>query len=255
LSIKPLSAVQFLDMSFVSPAEQLACDEALLLEQEERGGPPSLWFWEPRQVFVVLGYTNAAAREVHLDACHARAIPLYRRYSGGGAVVQAPGCLNFSLVLPLDADPALKTAGETSAFVMGRHASALQPLLKERVEVSGFSDLTIGGRKFAGSAQRRLHRSVLLHGSLLLACDLSLIDELLPMPSRQPGYRAGRSHAEFLRTLDLPVAAVQGALRAAWGAREARPDAPLDEIRRLARERYADPAWTLKEKAPAPHGG
>lgn len=256
MSIKPLTAVQFLDLHFISPAEQLACDEALLLELEERGGAPGLWFWEPRQVFVVLGYTNIAAREVFLDACHARAVPLYRRYSGGGAVVQSPGCLNFSLVLPLDADPALKAAGTASDYVMRRNAEALQPLLRERVEVSGFSDLTIGGRKFAGSAQRRLHRSLLLHGSLLLACDLSLIDELLPMPSRQPGYRAGRSHAEFLRTLDLPVAAVKEALRVAWGARTSRPDAPpLDAIRRLARERYADPAWTLKEKAPVPHGG
>lgn len=238
--------MQLLDLSLVSPAEQLACDEALLLEHEEQGGPPCLWFWEPRQVFVVLGYTNAASREVNLDACHARAVPLYRRYSGGGAVVQAPGCLNFSLVLSLDADPALRTAGETSAFVMGRHAAAVQSLVQERVDVSGFSDLSIGGRKFAGSAQRRLHRSVLLHGCLLLACDLSLIDELLPMPSRQPGYRRGRSHGAFLRTLDLPIPAVRGALREAWGARELRPHAPLDEIRRLARERYADPAWTLK---------
>lgn len=238
--------MEFLDLNLSSPAEQLACDEALLLEQEARGGSSCLWFWEPERVFVVLGYTNDAAREVNLDVCRRRVVPVFRRYTGGGAVVQAPGCLNFSLILPLDADPALQTAGGTSAHVMGRHAAALRPLVRGQVEVSGFSDLAIGGRKIAGSAQRRLHRSALVHGCFLLACDLPLIGELLPMPSRQPGYRKGRSHGEFLRTLDLPVSAVIAALREAWGAVEIRSDAPLEEIGRLARERYADPSWTFK---------
>ena len=230
--------MRFLDLSLVSPAEQLACDEVLLQDLEDGAGAATLRFWEPATMFVVVGWTNDPAREVNLEVCRARNIPVYRRRSGGGAVVQLPGCLNFSLILPHDAHPELRTAGDTGTFIMTRNASALQPLLRERIAVSGFSDLTIEGRKVAGSAQRRLIRSLLFHGCVLLNPDLSLIDALLPMPSRQPGYRMNRPHGEFLRTLTIPAQAVMAAMRKEWGANENFPQPPISQITILAAEKY-----------------
>jgi lipoate-protein ligase A len=230
--------VRFLDLNIVSPAEQLACDEVLLQHLEDGGGEPTLRLWEPASVFVVVGWTNDPAREVHLDACRAKNIPVYRRRSGGGAVVQSPGCLNFSLILRHDAHPELRTAGDAGTFIMTKNASALQPLLRETIAVSGFSDLTIEGRKFAGSAQRRLIRSLLFHGCFLLNCDLTLIDALLPMPSRQPGYRMNRPHGDFVRTVGISAADVISTLREAWGASETRTDSIASEIAHTAHEKY-----------------
>src|ERR1041385_179712 len=88
------SAMLYLDLTSSSPAENLACDEALLDFCEERPGLEVLRFWESTERFVVLGYANALHREVNVAACEAAQIPIMRRCSGGGTVLQGPGCLN-----------------------------------------------------------------------------------------------------------------------------------------------------------------
>ena len=112
--------MRYLDRSFPTPEQNLACDELLLELCDERGEPAVLRVWEPAAPFVVLGYARPSAKDADLAACRAQGIPVLRRISGGGTVLQAPGVLNFTLVLPADADPALRTITGTTRFVLGR---------------------------------------------------------------------------------------------------------------------------------------
>ena len=91
-----------LDVSFPLPVHNLACDEVLLNMLEEEAVGEILRFWTSTQYFVVLGSSNNVRDEVDLDACRADGIPILRRHSGGGTVLQGPGCLNFSLILAID---------------------------------------------------------------------------------------------------------------------------------------------------------
>ena len=92
------------DQSLPSPAENLAADEALLDWCESGHGVETLRFWEPREPFVVVGYANKIAAEVNMAACEEKHIPIFRRCSGGGTVVQMPGGLNYSLILRITED-------------------------------------------------------------------------------------------------------------------------------------------------------
>ena len=234
-------ALRLLDLSFTSPAENLACDEALLDELESGAGEPTLRFWESPTPFVVLGYSNAIATEVNRAECERRGIPILRRSSGGGTVVQGPGCLNYNLTLPITDETASIT--ETNCFVMRRNRDALRQLLQRDVEIKGHTDLAIGDLKFSGNAQRRKSRALIFHGCFLLNFDLPLIDALLAHPSKEPDYRAGRQHAAFITNLNIPSDAAKAALREAWSAKENRP-APNIEI--LVRDRFATRAWNEK---------
>ena len=71
----------YLDLSLASPPEDLACDEALLDWAEAGEGGEVLRVWEPREMFVVVGYANQAAVEVNLPACHSRKVPVMAEYS------------------------------------------------------------------------------------------------------------------------------------------------------------------------------
>ena len=85
-----MHALRHLDLTLPTPAENLACDEALLDWCD--GGASAegiLRLWEAREPFIVLGYANHAAAAADLDACRAHGIPVLRRCSGGGAVLQA----------------------------------------------------------------------------------------------------------------------------------------------------------------------
>src|ERR1019366_4870445 len=91
-----------LDLTLPTPAENLACDEALLDACEAGRHPPVLRFWESPEHFVVVGYSNPVATEVNVEACQAAGVPILRRCTGGGTVVQGPGCLNYALILPIE---------------------------------------------------------------------------------------------------------------------------------------------------------
>jgi lipoate-protein ligase A len=65
----------------------------------------------------------------------------------------------------------------------------------------GVSDLCNGDRKLAGSSLRLWAGRVLYQVSVLVDVDVSLIERYLALPSRQPDYRAGRSHRDFVVTL------------------------------------------------------
>ena len=235
-----------LDWTLPTPEENLAADEALLDWCERRGDLEVLRFWTPTRPFVVVGYADRAATEVRLDQCAARAVPVLRRCTGGGAVVQGPGCLNYALVLRIDAQGPLRTVSSTNDYVMERHRAALAALSGLPVERQGHTDLAIAGCKCCGNAQRRQRRCVLFHGTFLLALDLGLVEELLPQPTRQPAYRRQRAHRDFLRNLSLPAAAVQRALRAAWQATDELLEPPAREAAALASRKYAARDWTFK---------
>jgi lipoate-protein ligase A len=257
--------VKHLDLTLPTPAENLACDEALLDGCDAGDGPEVLRFWEPQRHFVVVGYSNKVAREVNVEVCQELGIPILRRCSGGGTVLQGPGCLNYSLILRVDSDPALQTVTGTNRFVMERNRQALEKLLSgssQRTEalssksalrtphsafsVCGHTDLAVDNRKFSGNAQRRKRCAVLFHGSFLLNFDLALIEKVLPMPSKQPAYRQRRSHAEFLMNLNASASEVKAALCDAWGAAEVLKQNPAEDTRELCKKKYSTGEWNLK---------
>jgi lipoate---protein ligase len=234
------------DLTFASPEENLACDEALLEMCEEEEETEILRFWEPAGYFVVLGYGNRVREEVNLDVADRRGVPILRRYSGGGTVVQGPGCLNYSLILRIPEQGPLSTLTGTTAFVMRRNASALQTLVDDPIHVDGQSDLTIGGRKFSGNAQRRIRRCLLFHGTILTDFDIAVVEDLLRIPVRQPVYRQNRTHSLFLGSFPASATEVRGALRTAWAAGADLVTVPRNEIAQLSKTRYGDSAWTFR---------
>jgi lipoate-protein ligase A len=233
-----------LDLTLPTPAANLACDEALLDACEERAGGEVLRFWEPRDYFVVVGYSNRVALEVNRAACLREKLGVYRRCSGGGAVLQGPGCLNYSLILKLDGNDALQNITAANRHILGRHRDALSALLGRPVRVQGHADLSLAGLKFSGNAQRRKRHALIFHGTFLLRFDLSLMEKYLPMPSRQPDYREGRPHRLFLINLPAPADAVKDALRQTWSAGTALDVVP--DYQRLVAEKYSRDDWNLK---------
>lgn len=234
------------DLTLGTPEENLACDEALLDLCEAGSGDELLRLWTPPRYFVVVGYANKAATEVNLAFCRQFNIPVLRRCTGGGTVLQGPGVLNYSLILRIDDARPVRSIAATNEFILKRHSEVLGKLLQAPVEFRGHTDLAVGGLKFAGNAQRRHQRFLLFHGSFLLHLDMDLLEKILPLPSRQPDYRVNRSHADFLMNLRVPDYKIKAALIKAWDASGVLDPIPWDQITLLAREKYALDEWNLK---------
>ena len=233
------------DLTLPSPEENLAADEVLLEVCESGNLDGALRFWEATSSFVVVGYANHVALEVNQAFCKANGIPILRRCSGGGTVLQGPGCLNYSLILPTASAPVLASISGTNEYVLQTHQRILRSVLQAPVEKQGHTDLAIGGLKFSGNAQRRRKNFLLFHGSFLLHADIELMEQALPLPSRQPDYRVNRSHTDFLMNLRVPADLLKSALTKGWAADEALLEIPRDEISKAA-HKYHQAEWNLK---------
>jgi lipoate-protein ligase A len=70
------------------------------------------------------------------------------------------------------------------------------------------------------------------------------MEKFLPMPSRQPDYRAGRAHGQFVTNLAVPAERIKQALRDEWGATEICQTPPVISPRLL--EKYDGREWNGK---------
>ena len=237
--------MKYLDVSCADPAANLACDEALLNLCESSDCGDILRLWEPAEYFIVLGYSNKIMLEVNVERCISRNIPIFRRFSGGGAVLQGPGCLNYALVMNNERISAFRGIAESFHAVLKPHQRLFARLTTQAVEIQGISDLAIGGKKFSGNSQHRKQRYTLFHGTVLLNLDFSVMEATLRMPSKQPEYRRARPHSEFLRNLCIDAEQARRELREEWGAVE-ELHLPSSRIEQAVRERYSRPQWNFR---------
>ncbi len=210
--------MKVLDLSFPDPEQNLLYDDELLLKADKAGGGEVLRFWESPRVFVVMGRACNEAVDVHTAVCQQDNIPVLHRSSGGGTVVQGPGCLNFSLVLAKARHPDLNSITRSYEHILKKTIDALKSGGVE-AEFRPVCDLVIpaGEKKFSGNAQRRGRNYILHHGTILYGFDLSLAARYLKMPSRMPDYRACRTHADFITNVKLHIPGFKAALGSAWG--------------------------------------
>jgi len=259
-----MGGMRILDLTLPTPAENLALDEALLEEAEAAAEPlETLRFWEPAQNMAVVGRSSYVDNEVHQDACRELGIPVFRRISGGAAIVTGPGCLMYALVLSYENYPALIVVKQAHAFVLETLAKALSTILPspdqpsvgarrgaggegpvgEGVRYCGTSDLALEGMKFSGNSMRSRRRHLLYHGTILYNFPLEMISRCLKIPPRMPDYRNSRDHMAFIANLPVPADAIRRALISAWNAVEPFADWPRELTSRLAAEKYANPQW------------
>lgn len=235
-----------LDWTFPDIAANLALEEALLREVDEGRLGPLIRFWEHTEYAVVLGASGRIKDEVHIDACRADRVPIARRSSGGGTVVLGPGALNLAIVLPMAASPLLATVTGTQHAVLEACAAPLR-VFAPKLEVVGSGDLALEGRKAAGSAQRRLRSAILVHVTILYDFELDRISRYLAVPVRQPVYRAGRPHSEFVTNLQASRKRLREALESAWiPTGQPGPNlvtVPYERVAELVRGQFGDPGW------------
>jgi lipoate-protein ligase A len=132
-------------------------------------GEVILYLWQIETTVMIGKYQNAW-KECRCDLLERDGGKLARRTSGGGAVFQDTGNLNFTFIADrnlYDVDRQLQTIlHAVNKFGVG-------------AQFSGRNDLTVDGRKFSGSAFHLSGQSAMHHGTLLINADLTRLARYL----------------------------------------------------------------------------
>ncbi len=239
--------MKIIDFQTTSPEENLAMDEFFLAKAERLETGETLRFWKPVADFVVIGRSGKVDEECFVAQCAEDGIKILRRISGGAAVLESAGCLNYSAVLSYSRDAVFRS-------ITGSYERIMADLV-ERFRGKGvdaeflpYSDLAVGGRKFSGNAQARKKRYFLHHGTVLYGMDMSKVAKYLKHPPKEPEYRKRRSHGEFLTNISISAADAESVVREAFkcGNDHWRPDpSDLGGLRDLIERKYLSDSWNL----------
>lgn len=185
----------FRPLSGAGPAiERWTLDDDLIDDAASSGGT-RVRTARPDGVTAVLGSGSDPAVELHLDACRRDGIPVLRRRGGGCAVLLDPGNLVISVVRAVEGIGGIQTHFRwISAWIAASLANAGFPGAGRR----GVSDLAIGERKIGGSCIFRRKDVLYYSTTLLVSPKIDLIERYIAHPPREPDYRRGRRHREFL---------------------------------------------------------
>jgi lipoate-protein ligase A len=252
---------RLLDTPPAPGAWNMAVDEALA-DSVRDGGPPVLRVYRWSPPCLSLG-RNQPSEGYDREVIRTRGFDVVRRPTGGRAVLhhreltysvaaredalgtlrQAYTAINRALVAGLrrlGVDARLHPAGPDRAPI-----PSLAPCFEQPVE----GEVTAGGRKLVGSAQRRERGVMLQHGSLPIHDDQSAVAELM-LP------RQGVAAADAPATLAALLGREPGwdelvdALAEGWtetfgaGLERGGLSAVEEERARAHRGQYEDPAWT-----------
>ncbi|WDE98496.1 hypothetical protein PQO03_11650 [Lentisphaera profundi] len=172
--------------------------ESVLVE-----GSRPIRVWQPKHPVVVLGRSQKAHKEVHLEATKNDAIPVFKRMGGGGCVLLDEGCACVAI--------RYKREKELNIDLYLRHSSkAIQAFLYETyglaTEIRENYDLSYQGKKFLG-ASLYMPRDWSVYSCVILLKNDSMkkILKYLTPPSKQPAYREDRKHEDFLSPLENHV--------------------------------------------------
>jgi lipoate-protein ligase A len=185
-------------------------DTLLIATQQNR--QERIRVYIPDQVQVVLGRASKPETELHMGACMEDGVLILRRRGGGCAVVLDPGNVIVTVAEHVPGFGNNKAHFKRlSAWVI----ECLETLGVRGLGQRGISDLALGERKVAGSCLHRSRDTLLYSASLLVGPDISLIERYLKHPPREPDYRNGRPHRDFLRPLapGLPQAELEAFAR------------------------------------------
>lgn len=167
------------------------------------------------ELSVVLGRATPI-KDVFLERCACDGIPVYRRRGGGGAVVLHPSMLVVSACFPLPGLPDVSALMHGLASTLAQSlAEAAPQSVRHTLCVRGLGDVCVGHRKVAGSSLFLCRGGALYQASLIVLNCTELIERYLPMPSSMPDYRQGRSHREFLTSLEESLLPTDHSLLAA----------------------------------------
>ncbi|MDA3915656.1 MAG: hypothetical protein PF690_01600 [Deltaproteobacteria bacterium] len=167
----------------------------LLIDLVEKERIPHYYCSPYTQKAIVAGPGGSLSKEIRLDLAICDLIPIYRRKGGGCSVFLDPGNLVISLAVPVKGYAGIQTVFNkcTDWLIKGLIKTGLKNIYRD-----GISDLVLNNQKIGGSCFYRSKNLAYYSATLLVSPDLDLMERYLSTPPREPVYRQGRSHRQFV---------------------------------------------------------
>ncbi len=187
-------------------------DNDLIETARSSGGRPVTRIYPFEFKAVVAGRGSDLDKEVHMARVRQDEIPVFRRKGGGCSVFLDPGTLVVSTAFTARGFGGIQTLFDQCSqwLIQGFQTIGLAGIYQD-----GISDLVVADLKIGGSCFYRAKDLAYYSAAILVTPDLDLMGYYLAHPPREPDYRRGRPHRDFVSAIDrfCPGTTVEGLAR------------------------------------------
>ncbi|NTW32070.1 MAG: hypothetical protein HGB12_05520 [Bacteroidetes bacterium] len=154
--------------------------------------------WQPNKTYLVLGQSNKIEESLFSGNVEIACAPVLKRPSGGETVILTPNTLVISAVI---IDKGIKKPHNYFVFFNNIIINGLLQAGIKNVVPKGISDLTIDNKKISGSSIYHKKDKIFFQSVLNVSESNENIVKYIKHPKREPDYRKGREHKEFITSL------------------------------------------------------
>lgn len=173
----------YLHKNSFDPWFNLAAEEYVLKHSQE--DVCMLWRNAP---CVVVGKHQQTLSEINRSYLEQANIPVIRRITGGGAVYHDLNCLNYSFIT--------NAQHESDKINFERFTLPVRSFLQSLgidAQLTGKSNITVGGKKISGNAAHLFKNRSIHHGTLLFNTELNKLENSILNPENRYHTRAVQS--------------------------------------------------------------
>jgi lipoate-protein ligase A len=193
---------RLIDMGATKPFVAQTFYEAVA-EAVDRGlSPNTIILAQPSDPYVCIGFHQEVEREIDLEYCRSRDLPIIRRSQGGGAVYLDSNQIFYQVV-----------AKDQNETIPTRVEGLFERLLKVTVYVyrklglpakfKPLNDVIVNGRKISGNGASRLgNGTTILVGNIILDLDYDSMASVLKVPSEKFRDKIAKNMRDWVTSLN-----------------------------------------------------
>lgn len=172
---------RLIDTDLGDPYYVTAAEEAICSARAKSQVPDTLHFYRRDPPGISVGYFRKIEDDIDVERANKNNIRIVRRMTGGGTIFTDKNQLIYSIITKNQLGAGVEA---TFKVVCNAIIDALEKF-NIRAEYKPPNDILLNGKKISGSAQTLKKDVVLLHGTILVATDLKLMNKILKRPNSE----------------------------------------------------------------------
>jgi len=196
-----MSVWRLIDLGKADPLVAQTFYEAVARAVDERSSPNTLILVQPSSPYVCVGFHQEIMKEVNIEYCRSRNIPIIRRSQGGGTVYLDSNQIFYQLVasgeskiIPLSVERLFQKLLGATVYVYRE--------LGLPAQFKASNDVVVDGRKISGNGAGKLGKNTtVLVGNIILDLDYNSMASVLKVPSEKFRDKMTKSMKDWVTSL------------------------------------------------------
>lgn len=191
---------RLIDLGMVEPLMAQAFYEAVAHAIDRGLSPNTIILCQPSSPYICLGFHQILEKEVDVEYCRSKNLPIIRRSQGGGATYLDANQVFYQVI-----------AGKDSSVIPFSVENIFEKLLRTTVyvyrklglpaEFKALNDVIVCGRKISGNGAGEFGSTVILVGNIILDLDYDSMASVLKVPSEKFRDKMVKSMREWVTSL------------------------------------------------------